>query len=803
MSEIRMIRYSLLLNGLLLGAISSVGRADDIVAVVEKPMFTADQIEFFETQIRPLLVQHCYDCHSTDASELKASLYVDSREGMLKGGESGAAVVVGKPAESLLISAVKYERGEMPPDRKLERRQVELLSKWVEMGAPWPQVTSAPGVPGTATGKDWSTFDWNAAQQTHWAWQRVRRPEIPAVDVATLGAGAIVNPIDNFVATRRVQAGLHAAPLATPHILARRIYNDLVGIPPTPQQMQSFATAASANHQRAVESLVNELLDSPMYGQRWARHWLDVARFSDGRGGFLEGDKALEEAWRYRDWVVDAFNRDLPIDEFIRLQIAGDLSGEPSQAIATGFFALGPTYQSDGGDPDSIAQSRAETLDDRVDVLTRGVLGITGSCARCHDHKFDPIPQQDYYSLAGIFNNSSMHDLPLAPADAVRKFSDHKKQVEELNKKINSLTKSKQKKKEKEKEKESLELTAEEQAQLDQWKLELTELEKNAPPRFDTAHTLYDTGSDDMKVALRGNLLKTGDVAPRRFLRVISGAEPARFSKGSGREELAGAVIAPQNPLTARVFVNRIWQHHFGAGLVRTPSNFGTLGERPTHPELLDWLASEFVAEGWSLKSLHRRIMASATYQLCGEYDEQSFKADGDNRFLWRMSPRRMDVEAWRDSLLFVTGELDPSLGGPSHHNITETKRRTLYAKVGRNGDVFGSDVFLRLFDFPLMRATVEQRPSSIVPQQFLFFMNSSFMTQHAKAFVGRVHQLSDSDEGRIRQAYQLLYTRSPDPEELELGLKFLGAVSDANELSRWDRYAQVLLSSNEFMFVR
>ena len=799
MSEIRMIRYSLILNGLLLGAISSVGRADDIVAVVEKPLFTADQIEFFESQIRPLLVQHCYDCHSTDAPELKASLYVDSREGMLKGGESGAAVVVGKPAESLLISAVKYESGEMPPDRKLEQRQIEMLSKWVEMGAPWPQVTSAPGAPANATGKDWSTFDWDAAQRSHWAWQRVRRPEIPAVDDARLRAGAIVNPIDNFVAARRLQAGLHAAPLAAPVILARRIYNDLVGIPPSPQQMQLFATAASANHQRAVESLVNELLDSPLYGQRWARHWLDVARFSDGRGGFLEGDKALDEAWRYRDWVVDAFNRDLPIDEFIRLQIAGDLSGEPSQAIATGFFALGPTYQSDGGDPDSIAQSRAETLDDRVDVLTRGVLGITGSCARCHDHKFDPIPQQDYYSLAGIFNNSSMHDLPLAPADAVQKFSTHKKQVEELNKKINSLTKSKKKKKEKE----SLELTAEEQAQLDQWKLELTELEKNAPPRFDTAHTLHDTGSDDMRVALRGNLLKTGDVAPRRFLRLIAGAEPIRFNKGSGREELAGAIIAPQNPLTARVFVNRVWQHHFGAGLVRTPSNFGTLGEKPTHPELLDWLASEFVEEGWSLKSLHRRIMASATYQLCGEYDEQSFKADGDKRFLWRMSPRRMDVEAWRDSLLFVTGELDPSLGGPSHHNITETKRRTLYAKVGRNGDVFGSDVFLRLFDFPLMRATVEQRPSSIVPQQFLFFMNSNFMIQRAKAMVGRLHQMSDSDEGRIRQAYQLLYTRSPELEELELGLKFVSAVSDGNELSSWDRYAQVLLSSNEFMFVR
>ncbi len=794
-----MIRYPFILIGLLFVAIA--GGGEDSVAIVERPTFTADQIEFFESEIRPVLVEHCYDCHSTDAAELQAGLYVDSREGMLHGGESGAAIVVGKPAESLLIAAVKYEDSEMPPDRKLEPRQIDLLSKWVEMGAPWPEVTSSQGGPVTAEAKDWSTFDWHTAQGSHWAWQPVQRPDIPAVADGSL-TNQVGNPIDNFVVARRSQAGLHATPFAAPPILARRIYNDLIGIPPTPEQMQSFAAAATVNHQRAVESLVDELLGSPMYGQRWGRHWLDVARFSDGRGGFLEGDKALDDAWRYRDWVVDAFNRDLPINEFIRLQIAGDLSGEPSQAIATGFFALGPTYQSDGGDPDSIAQSKAETLDDRIDILTRGLLGITGSCARCHDHKFDPIPQQDYYSLAGIFNNSGTHELPLASDDIVKRFNDHEQAVKDLDSKIKSFRK-KPKKDNQEEATEQEALTEEEQTQLDKWKADLAELKKTSPSMLDTAHALHDTGSEDMKVALRGNLLKTGDVAPRRFLRVISGAEPVRFSKGSGREELAAAIIAPQNPLTARVFINRIWQHHFGVGLVRTPSNFGSLGERPTHPELLDWLASEFVAEGWSLKSLHRQIMTSATYQLGGDYDEASFKADGDNRFLWRMSPRRMDVEAWRDSLLSVTGELDPSLGGPAHDNITETKRRTLYAKVGRNGDAFDSDEFLRLFDFPLMRSTVEQRPSSIVPQQFLFFMNSKFMIERAKALVGRLHRVSDSDEERIKQAYEWLYTRSPEPAELEIGLQFISRGSDGQGLSNWDRYAQVLLSSNEFMFVR
>ncbi len=306
-----------------------------------------------------------------------------------------------------------------------------------------------------------------------------------------------------------------------------------------------------------------------------------------------------------------------------------------------------------------------------------------------------------------------------------------------------------------------------------------------------------------MKVALRGNLLKTGDIAPRGFLRLLSGREPPRFTRGSGREELAAAITDPNNPLTARVFVNRVWQHHFGTGLVRTASNFGALGEPPSHPELLDWMTSRFIAEGWSLKSLHRLIVTSATYQLSGNFDEGAHQLDGDNRYLWRMSPRRMEVEAWRDSLLSVTGELDLSLGGPPYPNIIETKRRTLYAKVGRNGDAFESDGFLRLFDFPLMRATVEQRPNSIVPQQFLFLMNSSFMVERAKSLVSMLHQQSDSDEERIKRAYELIYSRSPNVNELELGLQFVRIAMKGTELSAWDRYAQALLSSNEFMFVR
>jgi hypothetical protein len=528
-----MIRQYSIMTGLLLIAVvdcNTVRAGDETTAILDKPTFTAEQIEFFESEVRPVLVEHCFKCHSTDAAELQAGLYVDSRAAMLKGGESGAAVVVGKPMESLLIAAVKYSGTEMPPDRKLEQRKIEALIRWVEMGAPWPEVTSSPGVPAAEPGMDWATFDWTAAQQKHWAWQRVRRPEVPVISAAEPST-EVINPIDSFVVARRTQAGLQPVPPAAPHLLARRISIDLTGIPPTPERVRSFVKAASVDRQRAVEALVKELLESPMYGQRWARHWLDVARFSDGRGGFLEGDKPLDDAWRYRDWVVDAFNRDLPIDEFIHLQIAGDLTGDSSKAIATGFFALGPMYQSDGGDPDSIAQSRAETLDDRVDILTRGLLGITGSCARCHDHKFDPIPQQDYYSLAGIFNNSAVRDLPVPADDVDQRFNDHSQAVVELRKKIRSFRKRSRRNESNVNSDEAAgeEGPPEDRAQLDELTAELAELEKNTPPAQATAHTLYDTGSEDMKVALRGNLLKTGEMAPRRFLRIIAGAEPTRI----------------------------------------------------------------------------------------------------------------------------------------------------------------------------------------------------------------------------------------------------------------------------------
>lgn len=629
----------------------------------------------------------------------------------------------------------------------------------------------------------------------HWAFHPVTFPSPPE----SSGEFRVENEIDLFVLDRLNGHQLTPSTPAEPGTLVRRIYFDLIGLPPTPEQAAQFESAATQDLQTAVENLVDRLLQSPHYGERWGRHWLDVARFSDGYGGFLD-NSAMPHAWRYRDWVINALNDNMPYDTFLKMQIAGDLlTTSREDKIATGFFAIGPTYRSDGGDPDSVAQAKSETLDDRIDTMTRGMLGLTVSCARCHDHLFDPIPQVDYYSLAGVFNNTQARVLPISPQNEVDAFNNWQNRVKDLDNKINNTNKTIRKAKR--------EPTEEESANLAAWSEEKQKLENNKPAPLLQAHSLADTGNKDMHVAKRGNLRKPGDLAPRQFLQILSSGKPAAFDQGSGRIQLADAIANRNNPVTARVFVNRVWRHHFGKAIVRTPSNFGDLGEIPTHPELLDWLATTFMESGWSIKSLHRKIMTSATYQMSSLHRESAFDVDGDNKFIWRMNPRRLEAEVWRDTLLSVTDELDLSLGGQPFEDI-ENNRRTIYFKVSRNGDRFASDDYLRLFDFPLMRATVAERPTSIVPQQFLFLMNSSFMTQRARAFAARLSDIANSNEQRILHAYSTLYGRSPQPDELKLGLTFLNASAqdsqnNNSEISKLEQYAQVLLSSNELMFVR
>ena len=755
----------------LLSARSSVA-AD----ATKRPAATPEQIEFFEKHVRPVLVTRCYKCHSNQAKKVQGKLKLDSLAMMLRGGESGPAIIPGKSAKSPLIEAIRYEDNEMPPKAKLPNHQIAAIAKWVDMGAPWPKSSGTIEQPTKQ-----ATHDWKKLRDAHWAFRPVKSPALPAVSNAKWAA----TPIDRFVLARLEAASLASGPAAERRDLIRRAYFDLIGLPPSPEEVAAFVGDKRSD---AFARLIDRLLESPHYGERWGRHWLDLARYSDGFGGFLDS-AGLAHAAEYRDWVVGALNRDMPYDQFVKNQIAGDVLPEGDGPLGTGFFAVGPSYRGDGGDPDATAAAKSETLDDRVDTFSRTFLALTISCARCHDHKFDPIPQLDYYSLAGVFNNSRTGVKNAVSRRATEHHSKIAAEVGKLKEQVKQLEA-------KLKDKKSVELS--------RLRERLEVLEKLTPPKPVKAHTLSEAGSRDMPLAIRGNLRRPGPIAPRRFLRVLAGEEPPKFTKGSGRLELAEAVASRDNPLTARVMVNRVWQHHFGQALVRTPSNFGSLGEKPSHPLLLDWLAAHLMDSGWSLKKLHRTIMLSNTYQTSARFDKKSFAADGDNRLLWRMNPRKLDVEGWRDSVLTVTGELDRRLGGASANDILRSKRRTLYSKVSRNGDRFPADTFLRLFDFPAPRGTSPKRAVSVVPQQFLFMMNNPFMIDRAKALTARLEKEQSDDKSRIKRAYQLLYSRDPTTDETKIGLAYLSDDSTKDsKLPAWQRYAQVLLSANELMYIR
>jgi hypothetical protein len=609
-------------------------------------------------------------------------------------------------------------------------------------------------------------------------------------------AAWIQNEVDRFVLARLEAAGLKPNAPAERHLLIRRAFLDLTGLPPSPEQVAAFLADESPE---AFAKVVDPLLASPHYGERWARHWLDVARYSDGHGGFGD-DRALPNAWRYRDWVVAAFNTDMPYDQFVTRQIAGDALKENPDPVATGFFVVGPTYKDDGGDPEAKAVFEAETLSDRVDTFSRAFLGLTAACARCHDHKFDPITTKDYYAIAGVFLNTGQREHPVSPKAEVEAFEAAQAAIREQDQRFNDFVHAAAKRLEKKPDEVEAVLEEESKRELAALLARLEELKKSAPPSYQTAHCLQESGNADMAVALRGDLRKPGEMVKRRFLEIIAGKEPPPFTEGSGRLELARSVVAANNPLTARVIVNRVWGWHFGEPLVRTPSNFGMLGEKPTHPELLDWLAADFMEHGWSLKRLHRQILLSSTWQMSSRFNKEKFTKDGDNRLLWRMNPRKLEAEAWRDSLLAITGELEREPGGPSSEAIWNSKRRTLYIKISRSGDVFESDGFLRLFDLPSPAATSEKRVTTTVPQQYLFMMNSAFMMARSEALGNWMREQPGELPQQLHATYLRLYSRAPEPCEIELGSQWLGTIS---EPERWHRYAQVLLSAHELIQIQ
>jgi mono/diheme cytochrome c family protein len=704
----------------------------------EEPAKSGQGAEFFEKSIRPLLANHCFQCHGP--RKQKAGLRLDSREAMVAGGESGPAIVPGRPDKSLLIKAVHYrDEPKMPPKGQLTRRDIGALTAWIQQGAPWPQTSAA-----VRTMPAKSSFQITAKDRAFWSFQPVARPPLPAV----ANKAWPKTSIDHFVLAALEANKLQPVEPASRRTLLRRATFDLIGMPPRPDEVEAFVNDRSAD---AFARVVDRLLASPHYGERWARHWLDVARYGEDQAHTFQARK-YPQGFRYRDWLIKAFNDDMPYDRFIMEQLAADLLHPPAAGMkehlenlpALGFFALGPVYY---GDP-----KRLDQYDDRIDTLTRGMLGLTVACARCHDHKFDPISTRDYYSLAGVIASTDYVEISLEPGREGQP--------------VGGAGKGKGKNK--------------------------------APAKGPSIHALKEAAPVTMRVHIRGNPATLGEPAPRRFMEILGGSDSHPFTQGSGRLELARAIACQENPLTARVLVNRIWQHHFGQGLVRTASNFGQLGERPTHPELLDHLAGRFIASGWSIKKLHREIMLSAAYQLSGRPDGRNMEADADNRLLWRMPRRRLEVECWRDAMLSVAGTLDRTVGGPSGDLANAGyRRRTLYGSVSRHE----LNPLLRLFDFPDPNLTSGGRTVTTVPLQQLFVLNSEFMIGNAKALARRLATAAADDTGRIRQAFLLLYGRPATESELHLGLEFLASPSDGG-LTRWEQYAQVLLSTNEFLYV-
>jgi hypothetical protein len=754
-------------------------------------------IEFFEKEVRPLLVEKCQECHGA-RPKIKGGLNLMSRAALLKGGDSGPAVVAGKPEESLLIKALQYvDPPRMPPKAKLQDREIAIFTRWVKMGAPWPATTDVKPI---AAGK---AFEITPEQRSFWAFQPMSKPTPPQVKDTAWPR----SELDCFVlaALEKEGKGLKPAKQADRRTLIRRATFDLTGLPPTPEEIDAFLKDDSSE---AFARVVDRLLASPHYGERWGRHWLDVIRYTDSfdaRDNFGLGD--ISEAWRYRDWVVQAFNRDLPYDQFVTQQLAGDILHDPKQAdwsgvVATSVLAMGNWG---GGDADK-EKLLTDIADDQVDLVGRAFMGLTLACARCHDHKFDPISTADYYGLAGIFFSTHilpnvgaktagppMLRIPMASKEEVARREVYDKQLQGLEANLKFLREKADEQK----------LTPEAKASLMKLTQELDQFKKQMPAPLPFTQGAQEggvpgsphAGVHDVRVHVRGRYDRLGELVPRRFPVIVAGEKQTPMSKGSGRLDLARWLTSPEHPLTARVMVNRIWQGHFGQGIVRTPGNFGKLGERPTHPELLDYVARRFIGHGWSMKRLHREIMLSSAYQQSSTADAETLKADPDNRLLGRMNRRRLEAEAVRDNLLAVAGRLDRQQGGKAVRDFNNP-RRTIYQMTIRS-DRSG---FGPLFDAADPTAIIGRRTVSTVAPQALFMLNHPFVLEQAKTIAAKARAEKPEDGQRLEALYVRLYGRRPSAEELRIGKDFLSRSGPAEKA--WEEYCQILLCANEFIYV-
>lgn len=796
------------------------------------PSITAAEREFFEKSVRPVLVAKCYSCHSADAKTLRGDLHLDSRAGIAAGGATGPIVNGNDPETSPLVLAVRWSDPylQMPPSEKLSDQQIAALERWVQMGVPDPrdEAAAATKVIDVEAGRAW------------WSFQPVAPIEPPAAPNDAWSR----NKIDRFVLARLRAAEIAPSSEADRATLLRRIYLDLIGLRPTYEEVQTFITDESPD---AYERVIDKLLASPQYGERWGRYWLDVVRYGEDNFTGEATTPPFPFAWRYRDWVIDALNRDVPYDRFVKLQLAADLMpGTPRQEmVALGFLGAAPGYHKDGRlSKDVIETLYTDDWDERVDTVTRGFLGLTVSCARCHDHKFDPIPTADYYALAGVFASTVQSPRPLAEidAEAETRFMVDTQRIFYRSYAANLLRDDPGSKVD-----EAREKVVRYTAEMEQFKEENSGLRDTHPEMFNYLarlakrpnpypgepkpenpeaeeprerrgrrggsteplfHAAYDAGfyidgadadftmleirpgePRDLNVLPGGNVAKPGAIAPRGFLSVLSQGDPG-FREGSGRRELAERIFTDAAPLSARVMVNRVWAWHFGKPLVATPSDFGVQGEKPTHPELLDDLAARFIANGYSLKWLHRQIMTSATYRQASQPHDDAARVDPSNQLLWRMNPRRLDIEAFRDCLLQASGNLDDRMGGPSSDlDREENRRRTVYARISRGR----SAAMLQLYDFPAASMHSPRRDETTSPLQQLFMMNSEFVQEQALR-LARQADLAPDIDGKVRHLYRRIVGRDPEERELEIAREYLAS-------STTERYAQALLATNEVIF--
>lgn len=790
----------------LAGAFGLLGAGIAAPQAVEaaRPEPTADQAAFFEAKVRPVLVANCDRCHGANVQ--MAGLRVDSLGAMLKGGDSGAAIVPGDPDKSLLIRAIRQTGAlKMPKGSPLKAEEVSNLEAWVKMGAPWPK--------GGSQAK---------AAKPLWSLEPVKKPALPKVR----NAAWIRNPLDAFVLAKLEAKGLRPSPEADRRTLIRRLSYDLVGLPPTAEEVDAFVADRAPD---AYDKLVDRLLASPHYGERWGRHWLDVARYADTKGYVFDEDRNYPNAYTYRDWVIQAFNRDLPYDKFIVEQLAADRLPEVKDGVdrgplaAMGFLTVGRRF----------LNSTPDIIDDRIDVTMRGFQAFTVACARCHDHKFDPIPTQDYYSLYAVFNSSEEASVPISDRPIREPWERNHGQLTaaetarrdllltqvarlrkpetmgSLSDDVKGVLQSMREGAVPEGGNLSRLLPAFEpsaQARISSLDREIDDLRRHAPPSPEFAMAMADRAHPgDGVVFRRGNPGNPGPPAPRRFLAALSkpGVERTHWTEGSGRLELAEAIASRQNPLTARVFVNRVWMHHFGLGIVRTPSDFGHQGEPPTDPALLDYLASAFMENGWSIKRLQRMIVTSATYRQSAGASPAVLAADPENRAWSRMGRQRLDLEQMRDAMMAAAGKLDVSQVGGRSVDLWRAPfvpRRAVYGFVERQNLPF----IFKAFDFASPDSTSARRFQTTVPQQALFFMNSPFALEMAKGIAARPEIAGVKDDGqRVRELYRLLFQRLPSKTEESVGASYLREASPKEgQASRLVLYAQALMMTNEFLFV-